>query len=288
MLLLQFEQAAVVAVDLPQRADATPAFVVYNGSGGTALSSTSVTMDAVDTTLNGALSAGATTAVLTSVSGVTAGRRYLMGGSEDAGGEFVTVKSLSGSTATLVRPLRYAHATASAFQSTRVTCAVTADTVATIGRHYRLEVTWAVSTVTQPAWVLSFDVTRYAARSTVTSLEDVAAGDPLLGKRLPAGLWWPDLRDAAWDEITDRVAAKVDPGALVSGTALSRAHRYLCRVLIAETGGPDWSDYRDRMAQRVNEIFDGSLAATAVDDDQDGASEAHEGVSPHTITILRG
>jgi hypothetical protein len=42
------------------------------------------------------------------------------------------------------------------------------------------------------------------------------------------------------------------------------------------------------MAQRVNEVLDGALAAAPVDDDQDGAVEAHEGVAPHTITLLRG
>lgn len=275
MLFLPYNAARSLAFDLPARADATPTFVVYNPDGGTQQASASVTMDGVDTTLSGAAAAGATSVSVTSAASVTAGRKYLIGGPEDSGGERATVKSVSGTTVTLARPLRLAHASGAAFQSSRVTCAVSA--IATVARHYRIEVAWAVSATTQPPFVRTFDVTRFVPESTVTSYDDVADYDPVLGKRLPAGTWFPAVRDEAWDAILDRVASSVDPGAVVSSTALSRAHRYLIRALLAETGGEAWEDYRKRMAQRFDEEMAAALSAAAVDNDGDGAIEPNEG-----------
>ncbi|HEY6017591.1 MAG TPA: hypothetical protein VIU16_12460 [Gaiellaceae bacterium] len=275
MIFLPYNAARAVAFDLPQRADATPTFVVYTPQGGTQQASASVTLDAVDTTLGGAAAAGAQTVSVASAAGVTVGRKYLIGGSEDTGGERVTVTGVSGTTVTLARKLRLAHASGAAFQSSRVTCAVSA--IATVARHYRIEIAWSVGGTAQPPFERTFDVVRYVPESNVTAFDDVADTDPVSGKRLPAGVWFPATRDAAWDEILDHVAAKVDPGAIVSSTALSRAHRYLIRALLAETGGDEWAAYRDDMRKRFAEVLDGALGAAAIDNDGDGVIEPNEG-----------
>lgn len=281
---VQYLTATSIALDLEDRADATPTYAVKNPSGGT-LSSGSVTLDTVNTTTAGAAAAGAQAIAVTSTTGITAGRKYLLDGPEDTGGERVTVKSVAGTTVTLVRPLMRAHNTASTFKSTRVTCAIAS--IGTINRHYRVEVTYAVGGTSYPPRIVTMDVVRYVPVSTITSFDDVADYDAVLGKRLPAGTWFPALREEAWQSIMDRVAAKVAPGAIVNASSLSRAHRYLIRELLAETGGEAWEEYRKRMARRFEEELNAALGATAVDDNQDGVIQPNEGWR-RTVIVDRG
>jgi hypothetical protein len=77
--------------------------------------------------------------------------------------------------------------------------------------------------------------------------------------------------------ILDRVAAKVPPGAVVSSSTLSRAHKYLIRTLLTETAGEAWESYRAKMAGRFQQEMDAALGASGVDTDQDGAVEENEG-----------
>jgi hypothetical protein len=139
-----------------------------------------------------------------------------------------------------------------------------------------VEIAWAVSTVTQPPFVFSFDCTRYDPISGL-SVDDVADLDPALAKRVPAGLWAPAVVARAWDMILRRVATKVAPGALVGTIDLTTAHGYLVRALLAETSGEDWAAYRDDMRTRFTQEMDAALAGGPIDSDQDGAIEPNEG-----------
>jgi hypothetical protein len=300
MHFVTLSTAKTLYFELPLRCDDGATFVVKSPSGGTVQASASVTRTSVDTTLNGALAAGATTATVTSASNVRVGGRYIIGSAgngtatrEDLGAEVVTIKSKSGTTLTLTTPLRYAHASGELFQSREVSCVVAAASVASVGRHYRIEVTYsaddgtAASTVAQPVHVESFDVVRY---TPVTSLDfaQVQALDPVLVKRLPAGFWWPAVRDATWEMVLRRVAAKTDPGALVGAVNLTTAHGYLVREVLAETAGEEWRPYREDMARRFTEEMDATVSTMPVDGDQDGQIEAHERVAMQTIDVARG
>jgi hypothetical protein len=281
---LTYNTAGSLWVDLDERADATPTFVVRYPTGGEAQASASVTLDTVNTTLSGAASAGATTLSLTSASGVTVGRRYIVGGSEALGGEQVTIKSLSATTATLVRPLQRAASSGATFQSTRVTMSVSALTK--IARHYRCEITYAVSSAARPVMHVPFDVTRYEPVSML-QLEDVRAIDSIFAKRLGSGIWWPALREEAWQLILRRIAATKDPGSMVGVIELSQVHAYACRMLAAETAGEEHKDYRDDLRARFQQELEATLAASAYDDDQDQNAESNEAWA-RSITILRG
>ena len=283
MILVPRGQSYTLAVYLPARADATPTATVYGPEGG-AQQTPSVTLDTVATTLSGSASAGATSVTVASATGITAGRRYLLAGGEDAGGETVTVRAVSSNTVTLVRPLRWAAASGASFVGHRITMALTS--LSTADRHYRAEVTWAVSTVAQPPFVVPFDVVRYWPRSGLTA-EDLRDLDPLFSKRLPAGTWIPAVIDRAWDQILARVASKVAPGALVGALDLTVPHGYLVRALLLETAGPDAAQERELLFARYGAELDSALAATAIDDDQDGAVEPHEGWY-RSIPVLRG
>lgn len=283
MIFVPKAQAYTLALYLPARADATPTATVYSPGGGS-LQTPTVTLDTVNTTLSGAASAGATSVTVASATGIVAGRRYLLAGGEDAGGEEVTVKSVSGTTINLVRALRLAGASGASFVGHRATLAVTSIAVA--DRGYRAEVAWAVSSVTQPPFVAAFDVVRYWPRSGLTA-EGIRDLDPLFSKRLPAGTWIPAIIDRAWDQLLARIASKVDPGALVGALDLTVPHSYLVRALLLETAGPDAIPDCERMHARYTAELDTALAATAIDNDQDGVVEPNEGWY-RSIPVSRG
>lgn len=283
MYLVPRAQAHTVAVDLPARPDAAPTFAVYAPEGGSVETGTS-TLDAVDTTLASSAAAGASTLTLTSGTGVVAGRRYLLGGTEELGGEQVTVRAVSGAAVTLLRPLARAAASGATFESTRVS--VTLAAIATVGRHYRVELAYDVSAVAQPPFVVPFDVVRYTPRTLLT-FEELRDLDPLLAKRFPAGGWFPALRDRAWSMILHAVASKVAPGALAGAIDLTIPHGYLVRALLAENAGLDFEPHRAQLMARYSYELETALAATAIDSDQDGAVESNEGWF-RSVPVLRG
>lgn len=271
--------------DLPERSDASPTFTVRSPSGGSLATGTG-TVESVDTTLSAGPSAGATTVSVASATGITARRRYLIGGAVETGGEWITVQSVSGTTVTLKRPLIEAKASGATFRSTRVDCAVTAATVTTIARHHRIDLTYTVSAATRPVVTMGFDVVRYHLTSSLT-VETLRSLDPLIANRMPAGLDpWQFIEDT-WSMLLDRIAAQKDPGALVGSLDLTIPHGFLCRAELAMLGGKDYESTRDRLAQRYNEELETRLAAHPFDDDQDGVVESNERWT-RTLRVSRG
>ena len=286
MLLAPYNQSYTAAIELPARADATPTFAVYSPAGASLLTG-SVTLDGVNTTLSGAASAGATTVSVTSATGIAVGRKYLVGGAESSGGESITVKSISGTTITLVRPLLRAKSSGDAFASPRVTVAITTAVTARVGKGYRIEITYALSSTTQPVWVASLEVVRYTPTSTL-KFDDLLDRDPVLLKRLPAGLWVPALIDSCWQQLLLRVSASESVGGLQGVLDLSTAHSYLVRATLAECAGPEWAAYRDDMRKQYESEVKTALSAASYDTDQDGAVEPNEGFWPNTFEVSRG
>ena len=286
MKWLQYNVGGTLSfLDLPERCDASPTFTVRSPSGGSLLTGTG-TRESVDTTLNGATSADAVSLIVTSASNITLGRRYLVGGHPDTGGEWVTVKSISGTTVTLLRPMLLGHATGVGFQSTRVDCIVTAAACSAIWRHHRLDLSYVVSAATRPVETMGFDVIRYSLTSSL-NLETLRNSDPLFVKRLPAGIWLPALISDTWDEITDVIAAQKDPGALVGSLDLTRAHAYRCRAKMYETAGKDFAPERDQMYTQADRVLEATLASHPFDDDQDSVIEPNEKFT-RTIRVSRG
>lgn len=267
----QYQKTATLEAYLPQQPDTGATFDVLDPAGGTLQSAASVTRDSTATTLSSAAAAGAATLVVASATGITVGRRYLVGGSEDVGGEFVTVRSISGTTLTLVRPIRTAKASAATVVGTRVTFGITTASTATCRRHLRVVVKWNVSSTAQPEVTYPFDVVRYVPES-YCSLETVRALDPVAVKRLPEGTWWPELRDLTLDMLFRRVAAKVAPGAVVGARDLTTPHALLILAHLS-----DGTDRGDHYGERFRQELDAALAAGPVDDDQDGAIDTWEG-----------
>lgn len=273
-------------LDLPQRPSAAGTFVVKGVSGGILQASSAPTLNAVDTTLAANAAVG-TALTLTSGTGVTAGRRYLLGGAAEVGGEQVTVKARTGTAVTLLRPLRTAYPAGATFQSTRVEFAVGTACTQAPARNHRIEYTWPDADGMDPV-VIPFDVTRYTPTSHL-SLEDLRDLDPLLAKRLNAGVWLPGVVARAFEKLCQDIAQNYAPGALAGLVDLTLAHNYLVRALLAETAGDDdeVTAYRERMERRYAQERDGACAVLAFDEKQSGAASNTGGYS-RTIHILRG
>lgn len=276
----------VYADELHERADVSPTFEVKSTSGAVLASGTG-SVDAVNTTLAAGAGAGATSLSLTSASSVAVGRRYFVGGTEDAGGEIITVDAISGTTITLARPLMRAAASGSTFYGTRVSCAVSAAACAMIARGCRVEVTYTVSSAARPVLSLEFDVTRYALRTGLTT-EHVRDLDPALARRAAKGTVWPRVIELAWERIVTRIGLQKDPGGLVGAIDLTQPHALAVLLLIAEQSTDAESVQRAELLRtRLDTELAAMLAARAFDDDQDGAVEPHEGFV-RTINVMRG
>ncbi|MBL0219658.1 MAG: hypothetical protein IPQ07_38060 [Myxococcales bacterium] len=284
----QINVGANLTLDLPRRPGGVGTFVVKTTSGAATQTSSAPTLDAVNTTLSGAVVAGASTLNLTSGSGVVVGRRYLVGGSESTGGEMITVKAYAANVATLVRPIRSAQPSGATFQGTRLTFAVTGASVSAPQRNMRVE--WTPASGDEDlATALPFDALRYAP-VTFLSTEDLRDLDPLLVKRLSSGVWLPAVAERAWTVLLGHISQKIDPGGVVGTVDLTLAHGYLTRALIAETGGKSEENdaYLTDLRERYVQERDNALAALAYDAAQTGnAKNGASGWSSRSIRMVR-
>lgn len=267
MRWVQYGGSGTIAFDLPSRPSGAGTASVVSLAGAV-LASPTPTLDSVNTTLGAAAAAGASTLTLTSASGVTAGRRYLLGGGEPAGGESVLVASVSGSVATLARPIASARASGATFQSARLTVAITSASTAEVCRQRRVE--WT-DPDTSEVIAVPFDVTRYAPRSHLTA-SYLLDFDPSLRRRLATGAWLPALVERAWEMLLDDLGTKSrHPGGYAGVIELTTPHAYLVRALAAETDTTDEGiAYRDDMRTRYAAELDRALASVAYDAAGDG------------------
>lgn len=288
MRWVQLNVPRSLTIDLPRRPSAVGTFVVNAVNGGTLQASSAPTLDSINTTLSGAAVAGASTLNLTSGTGVSVGRRYLVGGAEALGGEMVTVKAYAPNVATLARPLRTAQVSGAAFQGTRLTFAVGSGAIAACGRNLRVE--WTPASGDEDlALALPFDVTRYAPVTYLT-IEDLRDLDPMLQKRLSAGTWLPAVVDRAWQVLLGHVSQKIEPGGLTGVIDLTLAHSYLTRALLAETVGKDDDAvrYLDDLRERYTQERDNALGACAYDAGQTGNAKNGSGWMRRSIPLVRG
>lgn len=270
---VQLATARTLTAYMTVRPSSAGTFTVNAPSGAVQQSATAATLDSVDTTLSGAAVAGASTLSLTSASGVAVGTRYLVGGSEDVGGEFVLVAGLSGTTATLARRLQRAHAAGAAFQGTRASFAVGASAVGSVGRGWRIEYT---ATGLPSVYVHPFDVTRFAPVSGLT-VDGLRSREPQVLAAVSSGAWLPEVIEQTWQMVLRRIAQKASPGGFVGIVDLTEAHAYLARATILETAGEEHAPRRDDYRQRFQEEFEAALAAAAYDANGDGAARTGAG-----------
>lgn len=276
-----------LTIDLPVRpTSGSISVALYKPSGASLTSSASFTTGSVDTALTAAVALGGQSLSVFSTTGMLPTGRLLLDGSEDIGGETVTVKRVSGSLVTLLRPVLSAHVSGATLQSTSVAITVPASMATQVGRHYRAEVNFQDAGVSHAPRVVEFDVVRWnpECKLTVESLRDL---DSTLTRKLPPGTSLKALRDLTWDRILSHVANTVDPGAIVDTGALTMAHQYLIRSEMALSAGPDHLEESDRYLQRFRDTLDAAVGSAAIDLSQDGQIGPNDAYR-QTIRLIRG
>lgn len=277
MRWVQYQGTGSITFDLPSRPASAGTARVLDAAGGVLQSSATTALDSVNTTLSGALSAGASSLTVSSASGITVGRRYLVGGAEESGGESVLVSSIASTTVNLVRRAGRAQASGATFQGTRITVTISTASTAACARGLRVEWTDPSSGA---VLAVPFDVTRYAPQTWLAA-QDLLDFDPILRKRMADGAWLPALVSRAWDIMLDDIATKDrHPGGYAGHIDLTVAHGYLVRALVAETSGqaPDDVAYRDDMRVQYRNAVERALASVPYDEHEDGTTRVGTGV----------
>lgn len=235
---------------------------------GTAESATTgaCSVDAVNTTLNGAVVEGAKSLVVTSGTGVTKGRRYLVTDT-DGDSELVEVIAVTGPTVHVTRPLLNDYATGSMFVGTRISIAVdttwasrtdkitdvlgyvwrtTADTPdehPPAASGYRAR--WSYTVVDATISVSYLDLVRYRAKSLVSPL-DVDRRIPGWIDRLPidyrrdqgAGLIAEAFHTLKMDALADaKLLRRIRDTQVISELVMYRANLLAVHASVLAGGG---------------------------------------------------
>ena len=258
---------------------------IYSSNGSVVSSSVEYTSSSVDTNVQAYVSGGASFFNVDDIAGIQRGKRYLLDGPEEFGGEFVTVKSVETSgRVNLYRPTIYSHVSESAFQGTLVKVLVSGSATETVGQHLYCTVDYEVSSEPQERLHKSFHVTRFIPVTNL-SIEDLRDFDPQLGKKGLAGTHLNKLVENAWEMILSRVGARGNAGGLVGSIDLTVPHSYLVRRLILEND-PERKEQADAFSQRFNEEFEASMGVATHDADGDGAINPNERFR-NTIRFVR-
>lgn len=118
---ITYNVGGTVYLDAPDRLS-NPTIKILDGQGNTLVNGESATVNSVDTTLSAAASADDLTVTVSSATGIVTGGVYWLSSREQ-----ILVKSVSGTTVTLFRPLVYDHANGADFESHRVTYSVSSS-----------------------------------------------------------------------------------------------------------------------------------------------------------------
>ena len=154
---LQLSVAGTLTHDVPSGRPSVATCALYN-PGGTLLESPTVTIDTATTTLTAGASPGDTTLALTSATGFTAGRRYLLSNAKNEA-EWVYVKSVSSLTLTLHSAIAYTYLATNPIVGTRLSVPVLAASIASLGQGYEARWSYTVASVAKKA-IQDFDVCR--------------------------------------------------------------------------------------------------------------------------------
>ena len=240
---------------------------VYTGASLTPkVSAGTAVLETVSTTLSAGVSAGATALPLTSGTGVVVGRRYLVGttnGSEVT--EAVTVKRVSGGTATIWAPLMHDHASGAAFAGTRASYAMSAgecDVLWTDGYADWTPNSGEIVNEVVECWLRPIPlrlIDEVDLRRVFADPQDV----------LPAGLDIPMALLEARDEFLRRLGAKNRAHAALGADHYRRPCALTFWIMREYELGPNYKTRVDDMKAELKALLADSWYQNAFDNNQD-------------------
>lgn len=286
---LQLDTAGTLTYDVPTGRPSVATCSLYD-PGGTLLESPTVTIDAATTTLTAGASAGATTLALTSATGFTAGRKYLIANGKNEA-EWVYVKQVSSLTLTLHSALAYTYIATDTIVGTRLSVAVAAASSDSLGEGYEARWAFTVASIAKKA-IAQYDVCRQpwpAEGEIVTTarFQGYAGGlaDDELAGRDGAGLdFSAELLKADQAVRRDLLARGKRPSlfrdaddfaVVIMERVLLDWARLGVHIPSAEQQDPQgWRDLRE--ARYTSEMVDALNSARSFDADESGVVSATE------------
>lgn len=255
---------------------------------GTELETPTATVDTVNTTLSAAAAVDATSVTLTSVSGVSARRHYVVSGA-DGQREWVRVRAVNTSTrvVTLYEPVAAAYASGAAFYGTDITATVDGDSVDDLLEGYEARWEFTVDGATEYG-VTRFDAVHTVWPATLTTTRELRSyAGPLVGRDVgrDTDADFEDVLEHAYNRVIEDVRARGrDPSRFRSVEPWKRVVHEAALLHLAEQADVIPSAYRDNpegwlrvRREKYDDVMSATLsAASDYDDNQDGAVSAGE------------
>jgi len=176
----------------------------------------------VNTTLNGATAADASTVTLTAVTNIVAGTRLIIGGGTTAPREHRRVRGVTGFVATLGAPLRYAHTTGEAAVGNRIAYTVTGAQATAHFVDGWAEVTYRDSASTDHRLTFGVECVRREHRRLCTEL-DVDRVAPEWRDWASRYVDPDDLLDSAYEQVMEHLGARYRVRSTLSSEAFVEA-----------------------------------------------------------------
>jgi len=264
--------ATTVGIDIPSQPDAATVSL-YTGGGAPVFEDEDAAVSTIDTTLDGAVSAGDETLVVDNATGISSGVTAVLASPS----ERVLIRSLTTKTATLARPLAYNHPDGAAIEGCRLTYSVSSDLAATKFDDGRLE--WTI-TATGQKFIQAACCTAYPFQTNMAHEQDLLDQDPLLLEKLPKGADTGRMLSAGAREVISRLSS-VTGGRPFTFPTVPQFTPAVCLAALLKHYEPQPSERAAVLYERYKDALERELdlALSGIayrDADQDGAVERHE------------
>jgi len=257
--------------------------IIDGGNTARVAAGTSATVSTISTTLNGAISSGATSLVVASATGIAEGSEIAL----RAPFETVTVKAVSGTTVTTWHPISYDHATGATVDGMRISYDVTAAQATPLWWDGRAVWTLTVGGATVQH-VSSVECVEYGLER-VANLQDVYRIHPEFHYELASvtnvDAWMDGAHGQVLDELGSRGRARTWLGdeTFVEAVALCALYRHY-RSQASDRAQVLYERYREEYQAAMSRAMEN----TPNDADQDGSVEPGEQTGFSNIPIGRG
>jgi hypothetical protein len=256
---------------------------LYNAQGALKVSAGTVSLDSVSTSVT-TVAAKATTLSLASATGVVNGRRYRLGATASTDPtEVVTVKSLSGSTATLTAPTIAAHATGAVFTGLRAYMDVTSTQADTLwwGGHADF-IPASGDPVTEDV-----DCVAHKIPEMLCDESDLREIFPKLGKIVDAELDLPRTLRTARDRFLLDFGGKFRVYAALGASAFREPCAMKWWLQRRYALGDDFADIMAQLAKDYQAQIEHLRSQVAFDTDGDERTDGVDDVGFTSITLDR-
>lgn len=297
---LRYQHAGSIFYDVkePFRPTGAASVTLYKPGGSSHQSAASVEIDSVNTTINGAASAGDSSIALTSATGVEVGRAYVIGSGSGIY-EWVKVASVDGATVTIEEPLEYAYSDGATFVGNRLSYSLSSSLNDTLGNGYQAVWVYTVDS-TERSVSTMYDVVRTPWPSSILTpwrYKEIV-GDLGADIRQRVELQGQDFR-LEIEVATQAVRADLQSRDLDVSLFKSFEHfdfpiakRVILDFAFAGYVPEVWRDDPERWIELCQQQYSRALqtainATESYDLDDDGGVTEHEAKRRHTIGLSR-